>query len=84
MKPHRASTILVFGILGLVACQIFGIAAWWMGDNDLQEMRHGRMDPSGMEMTKAGRVCGMIGTGLLALQAIILIIFFLAMAIAHS
>ena len=84
MKPHRATTILVFGILSLVTCQIFGIAAWWMGDNDLQEMRRGRMDPSGMEMTKAGRICGMIGTAILAFQAIILIIFFLAMAIAHS
>ncbi|MEA2205096.1 MAG: hypothetical protein QOE77_1872 [Blastocatellia bacterium] len=84
MKPHRATTILVFGILGLVACQTFGVAAWWMGDNDLREMRHRRMDPSGMEMTKAGRVCGMVGTAILALQAIIIAIVFLVMAISHS
>jgi hypothetical protein len=27
MKPHRGTLILIFGILGLVTCQIFGIAA---------------------------------------------------------
>ena len=31
MKPHRGIMILVFGILGLVVCQLFGIAAWVMG-----------------------------------------------------
>lgn len=38
MKPHRASTILVFGILSLVVCAPLGIAAWIMGNNDLRDM----------------------------------------------
>jgi hypothetical protein len=37
-----------------------------------------------MEMTKAGRVCGMVGTAILALQAIIIVIVFLVMAISHG
>ena len=45
VKPHRGVLILVFGILGLVACQLFGIAAWVMGNADLEEMSVGRMDP---------------------------------------
>lgn len=47
--PHRGTTVLVLGI-----------AAWVMGNNDLREMAAGRMDPSGRDLTNAGRICGMI------------------------
>ena len=77
MKPHRAVVILVFGILSFVVCPFFGIAAWVMGNNDLQEMDNGWMDPSGRDMTKAGRICGMVGTGLLAIQLIAIIVIVL-------
>ena len=52
--------ILVFGILGLVMCFIFGIVAWVMGNGDLREMAAGAMDPTGEGLTKAGKICGMI------------------------
>jgi len=74
MKPHRATLVLVFGILSLVACPFFGIAAWMMGNTDLQEIDNGRMDPSGRDLTKAGRICGIIGTLLLGLQVLIIIL----------
>jgi hypothetical protein len=65
MKPHRGTVVLVLGILSLVICGIIlGPIAWIMGNSDLKEMREGRMDPSGESNTKAGRMCGMIGTGL--------------------
>ncbi len=51
MKPHRGVLILVFGILGFVLCQLFGIAAWVMGNNDLKEMDAGVMDSSGRDLT---------------------------------
>ena len=54
--------ILVFGILGLLGCLPLGIAAWIMGSRDLKEMDGGSMDPSGRSNTKAGQVCGIIGT----------------------
>jgi hypothetical protein len=54
--------ILVFGIISLVVCAPFGIAAWVMGNNDLAAMRRGEMDPSGEGTTQAGRICGMIAT----------------------
>ncbi len=60
LQPHRGVVVLVLGILGLVACVICGIIAWVMGNTDLREMREGRMDPSGMGLTNAGRICGMI------------------------
>jgi predicted Zn finger-like uncharacterized protein len=61
-QPHRGTLILVLGILGIVACQIFGPVAWLMANNDLAEMRSGRMDPEGKSLTNAGRICGIIGT----------------------
>jgi hypothetical protein len=63
--PHRGTTILVLGILSLVlgiVGIILGPMAWSMGNNDLQEMRAGRMDPEGEGTTNAGRICGIIGT----------------------
>lgn len=73
MKPHRATTILVLGILSLVVCQPIGIAAWIMGNKDIKEMDAGLMDPSGRSTTNAGRICGIIGSILLILFALIFI-----------
>ncbi len=64
MRPHRGVMILVFGILGLVCCVIFGIIAWVMGSADLREMDAGRMDPSGRGLTQAGRICGIVNVAL--------------------
>jgi hypothetical protein len=84
MKPHRATLVLVFGILGFVACPFLGIAAWVMGNRDLEEMDHGLMDPSGREMTNAGRICGMVSTGLLILQTILFVIVLFTMVVARA
>ena len=62
MKPHRGVLILVFGILGITVCGIFGPIAWIMGNADLNEIRAGTMDPSGEQLTNIGRILGMIGT----------------------
>jgi len=71
MKPHRGTLILVFGILSLVLCAPLGIAAWIMGNGDLKQMDAGTMDPTGRSVTNAGRICGIIGTILLELGALI-------------
>jgi amino acid transporter len=65
--PHRGVTILVLGILGIVCCGIMGILAWIWGNNDLEEMGAGRMDPAGRDMTNIGRILGMIATALMAI-----------------
>ena len=82
MKPHRATLILVFGILGLVSCPGFGIAAWFMGNNDLREMDAGLMDPSGRQNTSAGRICGIISAVLLGLGLLVALGALVIMAIA--
>ena len=78
MKPHRGALILAFGILGLVVCQLFGVAAWVMADNDLKEMRRGYMDPTGRDLTNVGRILGMVATALMAIPVLILIFFLIA------
>jgi hypothetical protein len=82
MRPHRGSTVLVYGILGIVVCQLLAIAAWRMGTDDLRDMEFGQMDPSGRDLTNAGRVLGMVGTGILIFQLVIILIVFGAMLLA--
>ncbi len=77
-QPHRATLILVLGILSIVICFICGIVAWVMGNADLKAMDAGTMDPSGRGMTQAGKIIGIVGTILGAigvLGAIVWIIF---------
>lgn len=80
-RPHRGVLILIFGILGLFFCVIFGIAAWIMGNTDLKEMEAGRMDPSGIGLTQAGRILGMIAVALLAVGLVFFLIFVVFAAI---
>lgn len=77
MQPHRGVLILVFGILGLIVCVIFGIVAWVMGNGDLKQMDAGAMDPSGRGLTQAGKICGMIGVILNALVIVLYIVIFI-------
>lgn len=83
MKPHRGVLVLVFGILGLVVCPFFGVAAWVMGNTDLQEMDFGQMDPSGRDFTRVGRICGIIATALLAFQVLVMFLALMAVSVSH-
>ncbi len=79
--PHRGTLILVLGILGLLFCGIFtGIPAWIMGNNDLKEIRAGRMDPEGESLTNVGRILGMV-TCILSIVSLCIggVIFVIAM-----
>jgi hypothetical protein len=72
--------ILVFGILGIVLCIIFGIVAWVMGNSDLREMDAGRMDPEGRGLTQAGKICGIVGV-VLALVSIVVVVLMMALGV---
>jgi len=75
--------ILAFGILGFLVCGLFGVAAWTMADNDLEEMNRGYMDPSGRDLTKTGRILGMVATAMIAVP-LILFAFWAVAGIAVS
>ena len=83
MKPHRGAVILAFGILGLVVCQLFGVAAWVMADNDLKEMNRGYMDPTGRDLTNVGRILGIVATALMAIPLLLLILFLVISIVAR-
>jgi hypothetical protein len=85
LAPHRGTLILILGILSIVCCFICGIVAWVIGNNDLKQMAAGTMDPSGEGMTKAGKICGIIGIAIQIVGFVIwLIIAFLVGASAVS
>jgi len=71
MKPHRATLVLVLGILSLIICQPLGIVAWILGKADLKQMAEGTMDPSGKDTTNIGRILGIIATVFLILALVI-------------
>lgn len=74
MEPHRGTTVLVLGILGLVVCQICGIIAWVMANKDIPKMEAGTMDPEGLGQTKAGKICGIISVIILAVVIVIYVL----------
>ncbi len=84
MKPHRGTTILVLGILSLLCCGLLGIPAWLMGNADLKEMAAGTMDPAGQGTTNAGKICGIIGTVLAILGALVGIVYFVVVVLMAS
>ncbi len=66
----RGTMILIFGILSIVLSVVFcailgpalGISAWVMGKKDEREILRGIIDRSELSITRAGKICGIIGT----------------------
>jgi hypothetical protein len=57
--------------------------AWVMGSSDLREMRSGRMDPSGMGLTQAGQILGMI-YAIFWILGFVLLLFFILVGVAAN
>lgn len=83
VKPHRGVVILVLGICGFAVCVICGIIAWAMANNDLREMEAGTMDREGLQLTNAGRMCGMLST-IFALVGLGFLVVFVIIAVAGT
>jgi hypothetical protein len=76
----RSTTVLVLGILGLVLCQILGPIAWVMGNKVRDEaVAMGRLEPGN---NKAGRICGIIGTCLIAFFILAFVLLIVIGAVA--
>lgn len=74
-EPHRGGLVLALGICSISSMPLsicygagslfglpLGIAAWVLGQSDLEKMRRNLMDPTGRDLTSAGRICGIVGT----------------------
>jgi hypothetical protein len=92
-EPHRGLLIsllgnasLVLGSMAMILCGVpgllglpLGVAAWLMGNHDLDLMRRGLMDPDGFTRTRLGRECGILGVVLSAVFLAGYVLFFLAL-----
>jgi hypothetical protein len=79
-RPHRGGAVLALGILSIVICTPLGVFAWVMGNSDLDAMRRGEMDREGEGLTQAGKICGIVGTVLMALQCLGVLTYFSILA----
>jgi hypothetical protein len=82
-ESSQATTVLVLGIIGIVACQLLGPVAWVMGNNEMEAIDAGRRPPENRGTANAGRILGIVSTVLLAI-GIIFLILFIAGAITFS
>lgn len=83
-QESRSTMILVFGILSIVVCQFFGPFAWSMGNTELRKVDQGLVDPRERGSIQAGRICGIIGSALIALWVLAVLGFFMALGTASS
>lgn len=68
-----ATTVLVLGILGLVACQVLSPFAWVMGARVVREIDASGGQLGGRSSANAGRICGIVGTVLLGVSILALV-----------
>lgn len=75
----NATAVLVLGILSLVVCQFLGIIGWILANQDMKLYNDnpGLYSESSLSTLKAGRICSIIGTCLIALGLLVFVIIFL-------
>lgn len=84
MDHPQGTTILVLGILSLVAVQILGPVAWIMGSKALAEIDADPTRYRNRGTVQAGRIMGMIATILGAAVIIFFVVIFGALLAAGS
>ncbi|MGI8938887.1 MAG: hypothetical protein ACR2JF_11895 [Iamia sp.] len=76
-EEHPQGTIvLIFGILGIVACQVLSPIAWVMGNRTLAEIDAAPGRYSNRSLVNAGRICGIVGSVLLGIIGAIFLVYF--------
>jgi len=78
-EESQATTILVLGILSFVcSCFPLGIAAWVLGNGELQAIDAGMRNPANRGTANAGRIIGIVATvlGLIGFVLVIFVLFF--------
>jgi hypothetical protein len=82
-EESQATTILVLGILSLIcSCLPLGIAAWVMGNRELEAIDGGMRNPANRGTANAGRIIGMVATALGVIAFIVLLaVIFLGLSL---
>lgn len=63
----QATTVLILGIVGIVACGLAAPFAWVMGNRVLREIDASGGTLGGRSNANAGRICGIVGTALIGI-----------------
>ena len=69
----QAMLVLILGIVGLVVCGLAAPFAWVMGNRVIAEIDASNGQLGGRSTTNAGRICGIIGTCILAVSLLVVI-----------
>ena len=80
-KHPQTTTVLVLGILGLVACQVVAPIAWYMGNNALKEIDADPSRYSGRSEINTGKILGIVGTALFALYSLAVLAYIVLIVI---
>ncbi len=79
------TTVLVLGILGLVACGLLAPFAWVKGNAAMREIdAQPQVNWTNRGAVQAGRICGIIGSVLIMLGVLFLILFVLAVVLSSA
>lgn len=77
-EQSQATTILVLGILGIICCVPFGIAAWVMGNRELEAIDAGRRNPENRGSANAGKILGIVSVALWVIGAVAFLLLLVA------
>jgi hypothetical protein len=69
----QATTVLILGIVGIVACGLAAPFAWVMGNRVVREIDASGGTLGGRSNANVGRVCGIVGTALLGLALLVFV-----------
>jgi uncharacterized membrane protein YjgN (DUF898 family) len=71
----QATTVLVLGIVAIVACQVVGPFAWLMGNRVVAEIAATGGRLGGGTEANIGRILGIVATALLAVSVVVMGLF---------
>jgi hypothetical protein len=78
------TTILVLGILSLVACGLLGPFAWVKGNRALAEIDRNPAAYTNRSTVQAGRICGIVATCILVAVIVSYALFAIAIAVGTA
>ena len=86
MPPRhpQTTTVLVLGILGIVACGVLAPIAWHMGSKAMAEIDANPAAYSGQGEVRAGRILGIVGTALLVLMALFFMVMLVVLLVSAA
>ena len=75
VEHPQGTTVLILGIIGIVACQLCAPFAWSMGNKALEEIDRDPMRYSNRSNVNLGRILGMVGTIILGVYLVLVVLY---------